>query len=95
MGLLAGVKRKFCLLWVYCTTLLPLLSCVQVGGALVRGAHQGADTPGTPVFPYHQAYQLPHQLTASGGQQLSAGLLHGAGCCYPPWGEGEAHVGAL
>lgn len=75
--------------------LLHPLSSGQVGGAVVRGAHQGADTPGTPVFPEHQAYQLPHQPAASGGQQLSAGLLHRAGRSHPARGKREAHAGPL
>lgn len=78
-------------LWLHSTT----LSSVQVGGAVVRGAHQGDDAPGTSVFPEHQAHQLPHQPAAPGGQQLSAGLLHRAGRCDPARGQREADAGPL
>lgn len=67
----------------------------QVGGAMVRGAYQGTDPSSSPVFPDHQAYQLPHKPAASGGEQLSAELLHRTRCCHPAWRQRETHAGPL
>lgn len=67
----------------------------QVGGAMVRGAYQGTDTSSSPVFPDHQAYQLPHKPAASGGEQLSAELLHRTRCCHPARRQRETYAGPL
>lgn len=74
--------------------MVPIFSA-QVGGAVVRGADQSTDTSSSPVFPDHQAYQLPYQPAASGGEQLSAQLLHGAGRGDPARGQRETHAGPL
>lgn len=62
---------------------------------MVRGAYQGTDTSSSPIFPNHQAYQLPYKPAASRGEQLSAELLHRTGCCHPARGQRETHAGPL